>query len=125
MKFEADDPRRRTLIQMLAAGMLGGVSTASTDLLAQIQPGEDGLIEIATDTPDARNSSSVAIVMLDSVPHLRARYGRAFVPDSDCRMFLTRDAVFPHGASEAEIGEVVEQSGHLVRWWRDEMRVER
>ena len=36
MKFEADDPRRRTLIQMLAAGMFGGVSTASTDLLAQI-----------------------------------------------------------------------------------------
>lgn len=36
MKYEADDPRRRTLIQMLAAGMFGGVTTASTDLLAQI-----------------------------------------------------------------------------------------
>ena len=36
MKNEADDPRRRILIQMLAAGMFGGVSTASTDLLAQI-----------------------------------------------------------------------------------------
>ena len=36
MKYEADDPRRRTLIQMLAAGMFGGLSTASTELLAQI-----------------------------------------------------------------------------------------
>jgi hypothetical protein len=36
MKFEADDPRRRTLIQMLAAGMLGGGSWASNLALAQI-----------------------------------------------------------------------------------------
>ena len=36
MKYESDDPRRRTLIQMLAAGMFGGITTASTDLLAQI-----------------------------------------------------------------------------------------
>ena len=36
MKFEADDPRRRMLIRMLAGGMFGGVTIASTDLLAQI-----------------------------------------------------------------------------------------
>ena len=36
MKYEADDPRRRTLIQMLAAGMLGTGSMASNLALAQI-----------------------------------------------------------------------------------------
>jgi hypothetical protein len=36
MKFELDDPRRRTLIQMLAAGMFGGTATASNLVLAQI-----------------------------------------------------------------------------------------
>lgn len=36
MKFEADDPRRRMLIRMLAGGMFGGITIASTDLLAQI-----------------------------------------------------------------------------------------
>ncbi len=36
MKFESDDPRRRTLIQMLAAGFLGGGSMASNLALAQI-----------------------------------------------------------------------------------------
>jgi hypothetical protein len=36
MKFEADDPRRRTLIQMLAAGFLGTGSAASNLALAQI-----------------------------------------------------------------------------------------
>lgn len=36
MKFEADDPRRRTLLQMLAAGALGTGSMASNLALAQI-----------------------------------------------------------------------------------------
>ena len=36
MKFEADDPRRRTLIQMLAAGLFGTGSAASNLALAQI-----------------------------------------------------------------------------------------
>ena len=36
MKFEADDPRRRQLIQMLAAGLFGGGATASNLALAQI-----------------------------------------------------------------------------------------
>jgi hypothetical protein len=36
MKYEADDPRRRLLIQMLAAGAFGGASTASNLALAQI-----------------------------------------------------------------------------------------
>jgi hypothetical protein len=36
MKYEADDPRRRILIQMLAAGMFGAGSTASNLALAQI-----------------------------------------------------------------------------------------
>jgi hypothetical protein len=36
MKFEADDPRRRTLIQMLAAGFFGTGSAASNLALAQI-----------------------------------------------------------------------------------------
>ena len=36
MKYEADDPRRRTLIQMLAAGAFGGASMASNLALAQI-----------------------------------------------------------------------------------------
>ena len=36
MKFEPDDPRRRVLIQMLAAGMFGGGSTASNLAFAQI-----------------------------------------------------------------------------------------
>ncbi|MEO5692128.1 MAG: hypothetical protein ABIQ72_03310 [Usitatibacter sp.] len=36
MKFELDDPRRRTLVQMLAMGMLGGGSMASNLALAQI-----------------------------------------------------------------------------------------
>ena len=36
MKFEADDPRRRTLIQWLAAGAFGGTSLASRELLAQL-----------------------------------------------------------------------------------------
>ena len=36
MKYEADDPRRRQLIQMLAAGAFGGASTASNLALAQI-----------------------------------------------------------------------------------------
>jgi len=36
MKFEPDDPRRRTLIQMLAAGMFGGGSLASNLAFAQI-----------------------------------------------------------------------------------------
>src|SRR5689334_7614340 len=36
MKFEPDDPRRRTLIQMLAMGMFGGGSVASNLALAQI-----------------------------------------------------------------------------------------
>ena len=36
MRFEADDPRRRTLLQWLAAGAFGGTSLASRDLLAQL-----------------------------------------------------------------------------------------
>lgn len=36
MKFEPDDPRRRVLIQMLAAGMFGGGSLASNLAFAQI-----------------------------------------------------------------------------------------
>ena len=36
MKFEPDDPRRRTLIQMLAMGFFGGGSVASNLALAQI-----------------------------------------------------------------------------------------
>jgi len=36
MKYEADDPRRRTLIQMLAAGLFGTGSAASNLALAQI-----------------------------------------------------------------------------------------
>jgi hypothetical protein len=36
MKHEADDPRRRALIQWLAAGMFGGTSMASQELLAQL-----------------------------------------------------------------------------------------
>jgi len=36
MKFESDDPRRRTLIQMLAAGFFGAGSAASNLALAQI-----------------------------------------------------------------------------------------
>jgi hypothetical protein len=36
MKFEADDPRRRTLMQMLAAGLFGTGSAASNLALAQI-----------------------------------------------------------------------------------------
>ena len=36
MKFEADDPRRRILVQMLAAGFFGAGSTASNLALAQI-----------------------------------------------------------------------------------------
>ena len=36
MKFEADDPRRRTLIQMLAAGFFGTGTAASNLALAQI-----------------------------------------------------------------------------------------
>ncbi len=36
MKIELDDPRRRMLIQMLAAGMFGGGSVASNEALAQI-----------------------------------------------------------------------------------------
>jgi hypothetical protein len=36
MKIEADDPRRRTLIQMLAAGLFGTGSAASNLALAQI-----------------------------------------------------------------------------------------
>jgi hypothetical protein len=36
MKYEADDPRRRTLIQMLAAGMFGTGTMASNLALAQI-----------------------------------------------------------------------------------------
>ena len=36
MKFEPDDPRRRVLIQMLAAGMFGGGSAASNLAFAQI-----------------------------------------------------------------------------------------
>ena len=36
MKYEADDPRRRILIQMLAAGMFGTGSAASNLAFAQI-----------------------------------------------------------------------------------------
>jgi hypothetical protein len=36
MKFEPDDPRRRTLIQMLAAGLFGGGSAATNLAFAQI-----------------------------------------------------------------------------------------
>lgn len=36
MKFEADDPRRRTLIRWLAAGAFGGTTLASRELLAQL-----------------------------------------------------------------------------------------
>lgn len=36
MKFELDDPRRRTLIQMLAAGFFGGGSVAANLAFAQI-----------------------------------------------------------------------------------------
>ena len=36
MKFEADDPRRRVLIQMLAAGFFGGGSAAANLAFAQI-----------------------------------------------------------------------------------------
>ena len=36
MKNEADDPRRRTLIRMLAAGFFTGISTEASEALAQI-----------------------------------------------------------------------------------------
>ena len=36
MKNEADDPRRRTLIRMLAAGFFTGISTEASDAFAQI-----------------------------------------------------------------------------------------
>jgi hypothetical protein len=36
MKFEADDPRRRTLLQWLAAGAFGGASLGSQEALAQL-----------------------------------------------------------------------------------------
>ena len=36
MKFEADDPRRRTLLQWLAAGAFGGASLGSQEVLAQL-----------------------------------------------------------------------------------------